>query len=364
MTSTRTAAGMPSRFEAAASFVRLSALGVTVFFAVLGAASGSAGLALAPRPLIAIVLAAVAFHVYAYVFNDVVDLPIDRTAPARWPSPLVRGTVRPGKALTVALAQIPVAAGLAWWGGAGLAGVLALLAACGLMAVYNLWGKHAPFPPLTDLVQGLGWAALTFFGAAVAGGPGPATGGILAFVTVYIVMANGVHGSIRDLRNDLRYGVRSTAILLGARPGGGRAILLPRRLSGYALALQAVLTGIVVAVPLGLLGHGRGARSGAWPAALALVAILAVGCFALLGVALRCARDERLLWSAGTQHLVATMALPIVFLVGQLPGWMVAALLAGYLLPFFFNGWLKEALRWAWWRRSSAPRAHRPDELR
>ena len=165
---------------------------------------------------------AIAFHVYAYVSNDVVDLPIDRTAPARWCSPLVLGTLRSGTAVAVAAAQVPIAVAVTWWGGGGVPGVTALLVACALMLGYNLWGKRTRVPPVTDLVQGLGWSAFTLVGTFLAGGPGPATPWLLTFVTVYIMLANGVHGSIRDLRNDLRYDVRSTAILLGARPGAER----------------------------------------------------------------------------------------------------------------------------------------------
>lgn len=330
----------PGAFETAASFVRLSVLGVSVIMPFLGAASSAVPLPLAWRPILALVLVAIAFHVFAYVSNDVVDLPIDRTAPARWSSPLVRGTVSPGWAAAVAAAQVPVAAAAAWWGGGGLPGVTALLVACALMLAYNLWGKRTPWPLVTDVVQGLGWAAFTTVGTFVAGRPGPATGWLLAFITVYIVLTNGVHGSIRDIRNDLNYRVRSTAILLGARPGPGRSVVIPRSIVRYAYGLQAILTGLALAPAI-----GTGSTAG-----ITVVALVAGVSFALLRATLRCARDEKLLWSAGTLHLIATWLLPVTFLLGRAPGWLGSLLLLFFVAPFLATGLLREALTWGWWR--------------
>jgi 4-hydroxybenzoate polyprenyltransferase len=335
-----TPARRPGRFETAASFVRLSALGITVLLPFLGAASSVTPLAPSARPILAIALAAISFHIYAYVGNDVVDLPIDRTAPARWCSPLVLGTVRPATAAAVAAAQVPIAAAEIWWGGGGLPGTAVLLAACALMLGYNLWGKRTGVPPVTDLIQGLSWAAFTMTGVFVAGRPGPATGWLIAFITVYIVLANGVHGSIRDLRNDLRYAVRSTAILLGARPGTGRSLSLPRAVVRYALGLHVTLISLALAPPIA-------ARS---PGTVAAVALVAAASFALLRAALRCVSDERLLWSSGALHLIATLLLPLAFLLWGIPRWLALALLAFFIAPFLINGWLREALRWGWWR--------------
>jgi 4-hydroxybenzoate polyprenyltransferase len=341
--------GRPSALQAATAFLRLSAFGVTAVMPLLGAASGASDLPLRWRSLVTLGTVAVAFHIFGFVVNDLVDLPIDRTAAGRWSSPLVRGTVRPAVALGVALAQVPIAVAVAWWG-AGWPAAAAIVVACVLGTAYNLWGKRAAIPPVTDLGQGLAWAALAGFGATVAGGPGPATGWLLAFVTVYTMLASGVHGSIRDLRNDLRYGVRSTAVFLGARPGPGRALILSRRLIAYAVTLQGVLTGLSVAAALDDFSIGPGPRA----ASLVLVVIVAVVSFALLGAALRCSADEHLLRSAGILHLIATFLLPVAFLIGTTPGWLLAVLFGGCTVPFLLNGWVPEAVRWAWWRASAA----------
>jgi 4-hydroxybenzoate polyprenyltransferase len=332
----------------AGAFIRCSALGVTVFFLLLGAASAGASPDTGARPPLALAVVALAFHVYAYVGNDVVDLPIDRTAPARGRGPLVRGTVRPGTAAVVAAVQVPVAAVAAGWGG-GTAAVLALLAACLLMLVYNLWGKRTPVPQATDLVQGLGWAALTLTGAFIAGRPGPATGWLLAFITFYIVLANGVHGSIRDVRNDLRHQVRSTAILLGTRPGPGRSLTVPAVVARYAYTLQALLTCLALAAPIAR-HERRHTALGTTALTLAVAALVCVAGFAVLRAALRCTADERLLWAAGALHLIVTLLLPLVFLAADAPRRLVYVLVVLYIVPFLLNGWIRKVVQWGWWR--------------
>ena len=43
--------------------------------------------------LFLLLMVATAFHNYAYVLNDLIDLPIDRTQPSRMHYPLVEGTI-------------------------------------------------------------------------------------------------------------------------------------------------------------------------------------------------------------------------------------------------------------------------------
>ena len=49
--------------------------------------------------------------------------------------------------------------------------VVVLAVAYLTMAVYDVWGKRSAVPVLTDLVQGLSWAALLWWGASATGRP-------------------------------------------------------------------------------------------------------------------------------------------------------------------------------------------------
>src|SRR5438067_7053654 len=155
------------RLFAAGAFIRFSALGGTLILPLLGAAS--VGGRLPMGRMLGLLAVAVLFHAFAYVLNDVVDLPVDRTEPRRVLSPLVRGAVTPGQAVAFALGMVPPAFGLTLWSAAGARALVALATAFLCLAAYDLWGKRGAFPPLTDLIQGVGWAALLLGGAAAQG---------------------------------------------------------------------------------------------------------------------------------------------------------------------------------------------------
>ncbi|MEI7772600.1 MAG: UbiA prenyltransferase family protein, partial [Chloroflexales bacterium] len=204
-------------------FFRFSAFGATAALPLLGA--GSAAPQLGVRRVLGLLGVAAAFHAFAYVHNDVCDLEIDRTQPLRADYPLVRGDIAPQAALGIALACVPAAFLIDHWMQPGGSGHLHLAGAFVLMAAYNRWGKTCPFPPLTDLVQGAGWALLIAYGAAASGQPANGlTRALIAYELLLILMVNGVHGALRDLGNDRERGAHTTAIMLGAEetPAGLR----------------------------------------------------------------------------------------------------------------------------------------------
>ena len=124
-------------------FIRLHQLFFTAIWLLLGAASVER--TLRPAEFIALLGVILAFHVFTYVLNDVIDLPIDRTQPRRQDDPLVRGSIKPRHALFLALAQPVVAASLTWLAGGTVWAYAVLAAGMGLMGVYNLWGNAARF---------------------------------------------------------------------------------------------------------------------------------------------------------------------------------------------------------------------------
>jgi len=191
--------------------------------------------------LLAGVLVALAFHIFAYIQNDVLDLPIDRTQVLRANDPLVSGLISPGKAMTIALLQIPISFLISWWVGAGLWAYIALIAGFVFMTIYNMYGKRCPIPMLTDSAQGIGWGSLSIYGSLIA------TGEVntLSFVAggfgfAFLFLINGVHGGLRDLGNDIKLGCSTTAIYYGAYVDDqDRVVCTPavRRFAFFALAV-------------------------------------------------------------------------------------------------------------------------------
>lgn len=301
---------------------------------------GLAAVATTPRvvDMGILLLVALAFHSFAYLLNDVVDLPIDRTQPSRAAYPLVAGAITPNQALFLALTQIPLAIGLSWWRWQSIttAGWLLLAFAC--LAVYDLWGKKSAVPPFTDLIQGLGWAALMLVGATIDGQPSLLAWLLFAYITLYIVLINGVNASLRDLDNDRRYGVVTTAVLLGARFQSDGQLLIPARLRLYAFVWQGVLFALGLGIAW-LLSEAGGRIT----AVFLIVFLNSIAIYLLYRL------TEPSSMAPATQpfymlHIMAMLAQLVLLF------WLYTAspfrwvLVATFMLPLFSADWLLERL--------------------
>src|SRR4026208_908677 len=87
------------------TFLRFEYLSVAVIFPLLGSATATEPLN--GFHLLGILSGAIAFHIYVSLFNDIIDLPLDRTNPARAAYPLVSGRISSNTALVITLIQIP-----------------------------------------------------------------------------------------------------------------------------------------------------------------------------------------------------------------------------------------------------------------
>jgi 4-hydroxybenzoate polyprenyltransferase len=316
--------------------IRISTLGFTLLLPLLGAASAQRELT--GTTLLSMLAVGLAFHIFAYVLNDVVDLWLDRTEPLRTDSPLVQGAIRRREALWLALSQPPLAFAFALLDGASLPALLMLTAAFLGLAVYDLYGKRCPWPVLTDVLQAAGWCALVLFGA-LAHAPTLRADApwLLVYVFAYVLLITGIHGSVRDLANDFARGARTSAIWLGARPAEGSGVKLSRTLTAYGLLLQAAL----VASGLLAVDSLEHAKNGHWLANALVVAGLSVSTVMLLALFVRLGNRRDLL-AAGTSHTVVTLAvLPMLYLplLGHVGA---AAVLAVFAFPavamYLYNG--------------------------
>lgn len=318
-------------------FLRLAAAGATVAIPLLGAvtARNETGLEL----ILGIAAVGLAHHVFSFVLNDVVDLPIDRTEPRRSPSPLVQGLVSPRVATIVALFAGLLGLALSAHFGASLRAQALLVASYLFVTAYDLWGKKTPIPPLIDMIQGVGWALLAWYGAELAGGATAITAVFALFLVGYITLANGIHGGLRDLENDLSHNARTTAIFLGAvaLPGGGA--VCPRALRRYAFTLDswnAIVVGVMI-VTLGYQGWTLAYATTAW-------LTLAVASARLLHKALIGAHDRRTMMVLGTSHLIVSFAVAVAVLLPVAPPAIALFVLVVYVSPLLTYGWLFDAI--------------------
>jgi 4-hydroxybenzoate polyprenyltransferase len=282
--------------ERGARLIRLFPMGVTVLYPIVGLATTTREASVGDWLRLAAV--GVLFHVYAYVANDVIDLPIDLTDPRRGRDPMVLGRVSPQWGLWIALAALPLIALLMIDQPIRVAAALA--AAVALIGFYDVTGKTIPVPFLADFAQGAGWAALIFVGAGVGGRATGATWWAAGFVVVLVAMVNGVHGAVRDVENDRRAGARTTAVVLDAhiREGG---MLLPSAIVAYAAVLQAAIGATLAGI---LFASRSQVSDGTWRVAFVLTTVVFLASVWQLVSAFRHRTDLRSAMAAGTWHLV------------------------------------------------------------
>ena len=313
-----------------ARFLRIDTMGASVTMVLLGAATASSPLT--PELVPGLFALAVSFHVYAYLLNDVIDLPIDRTDPRRRQSPLVVGLISRRTALTIALAQIPILVLLTLWAGGGRGAVATLIVLVLAVSVYDVFGKRFVVPPVTDLVQGVAWAALGWLAAQLVGGATGWTVVLALYFLAFIALANGVHGSIRDLENDRRHGARTTATWFDAQVGPAGGVEVAGEYLIYALLLQTV-TIFLPFVPTAL----------GWeePRVLILLAMAGASLTAtwFLVMAAR-ATDRHGQLVIGARHLILVLGSVFLMVVARLPWWATVSAVGFYVLPFAWYRWL------------------------
>jgi 4-hydroxybenzoate polyprenyltransferase len=323
---------MGRRLTSVALFTRFAAFSFSAVLPLLGAATVAPNLnAEAALRLLGI---AITFHIFGYVLNDIVDLPIDRTHPLRQRYPLVMGTISPRVALTIALAQIPLATVLTLQLTTRPLAYVALSSAFSLIAIYDVWGKRSSYPLLMDLIQGIGCCTLVLYGAYTAQDmPNQLTVVICTTVAVYIVLINGVHGSLRDLGNDIVHGVLTTPIFWGVRPSP-TGFTVPRRFVAYALCLQ-VLLGMLIVMPflIGWLPY----RHALLVVTMAAEAVLLGSSYVLLALAMSNLRNPKRLATIGTWHIIVLLSMLLAPLLPMMGSELAITLLVAYLAPLLWT---------------------------
>ncbi|MBM0278973.1 UbiA family prenyltransferase [Micromonospora tarensis] len=324
-----------------AEATRMSLVGVVLAALLLGAFSAEGHVPPAAG-LGGLLVVGTLLHLAVYLLNDVADRHIDRTDPRRSSFPMVTGALPMAVATAVAVAALTLSVALDLLLFRVEPGRMATLyIAAAALVGYDFTGKRCRWPVLTDLLQGLGGAAVVSYGATVAGGPTFATWLTAAYATIYLMLVNGIHGGIRDVENDRRHGARTLAVLTGAR-GAPAEVSIPRVLRRYAMSLQTVLV-LLATMPL-----LRLARSGAPFGTRLLPAVLAP--VVALAAAVVLARALRPGLPAGTrQHLGAAQLvlgyLPAVAMAGSGRG--VGLVLLGMAVmaaPLLANPWYRRGL--------------------
>jgi 4-hydroxybenzoate polyprenyltransferase len=308
-----------------ATFLRFEYLSVALIFPLIGAATAPGRLT--GFSLLGILGGALAFHIYVSLLNDIIDLPLDRTNPARAAYPLVSGRISPRTALLITLIQIPIAAAIIYWQSGSTTAYLAMGLALGMMTVYDIWGKWSPFPPAIDVIQGIGFSSLVLYGAALAGGLTPLSWLAFAIGILWMVIIN-LMGGLRDLHSDLEFGVNTTPIYLGVRPSG-RELSIPALVSYYGYSLQLLL---IAGGVLMILWNDH--RYPVWlTIVLVLLSVLGGGMalFFLVTTFGAATKNYEVMVQAGLRYLGTSAAALFLVLLPALPWWAGLGIIAIFL---------------------------------
>jgi 4-hydroxybenzoate polyprenyltransferase len=294
-------------------FLRFEYLSVAVIFPLIGSATATAPLT--GFQLLGILGGAFAFHIYVSLLNDIIDLPLDRTNPARAAYPLVSGRISLNTALAITLIQIPVAAAIIYWQSGPPSAYFAMAVALGMMTIYNIWGKRSPFPPAIDVIQGIGFSSLALYGASLTGSLTPLSWLAFALGVIWMVIIN-LLGGLRDLHTDLAFGVNTSPIYFGMRPHG-KEETLPAFVPyyGYFLQLLMIIGGILMILWIGY---------PVWLSiVLGIVSVLggAIALFFLITMFHAVTRDYDVMVLAGLRYIGTSAAWLFLTLLPALPWW-------------------------------------------
>jgi hypothetical protein len=137
---------------------------------------------------------------------------------------------------------------------------------------------------MVDVIQGVGFGAMTLYGAAIAGTPSRLTVIVFLLIVVWMVLTNLI-GALRDLDTDSQFGANTTPIFFGARARGG-GMDIPGRMALYAHCVLGLLIGIeLMALFYNDFGYTRLTQG----ALVFVVSVLGATALILLGVLFRTA---------------------------------------------------------------------------
>ena len=205
-----------------------------------------------PVVLVVLLFMGMMYHVFTFVYNDVVDMAIDARSRFVAARPLLKGGVPKSHAIELAAGAVVVVVGLAVCTWSLLTVVLAL-AALGSAAVYNLMSKRGPF---LEYVLGVGVFCLVLAGVLAVQPHVTGSAWIVAGAFfLQWVFSVGVAANLKDIEEDTKNGVFTSPTYFGVRHVSGRVIV------SFRFQVFMVLVSVSYIVLLGLL-YVKGYLSG------------------------------------------------------------------------------------------------------
>lgn len=190
------------------------------------------------------------FHMTFYGFNDVTDYELDKVLGRKDDHPLVRGNMSRRTALIIAIAHTLGAFVIEILSGTTIQLLILLAIACGGVIIYDVFSKKNSFPLLTDAIEGIGFVALSLYGATKVGNPSALSFILAINFGIFLNFITGSFLGIVDVVGDLKGGAFTTPIWFGTKPVKDSPLpYIPRSLSIFG-ALQVFALLFVNFLPL------------------------------------------------------------------------------------------------------------------
>jgi 4-hydroxybenzoate polyprenyltransferase len=238
------AAGFPpmSRLALFKQHVYLSRFAFTLFVPMMSAATVTPHKLPEIIDILVIIAVAWGFHMTFYGMNDVTDYHLDKLLGRKDDHPLVRGEISRRTALMITLVHTAGVFIIEALSGTTLTLMMLLAVACGGVIIYDVFSKRNRFPPLTDAIESIGFIALSLYGAAKVGMPGPLAYILALTFGVFLNFITGSFLGIVDVEGDSKGRALTTPIWFGTRAAKGSSLpYIPRALSVFGLLQVATL---------------------------------------------------------------------------------------------------------------------------
>jgi len=193
-----------------ARLMRLKAMGISTI-AVFGALSVKGSLEI--WHFLLLFLIGIPFNILGFVFNDIIDLEIDKKSKELSERPLVKGTVPIRAAKIISIICFVLIFSLAIFFFRDLFALLILTLSVILGLVYDSWGKRFLG---SDFILAASIALFCLFGAiTVTHNIERFTIIIVTLIFIHVLFFNMIEGGFKDVKNDRESGAKTSAVVLG-----------------------------------------------------------------------------------------------------------------------------------------------------
>ena len=182
-------------------------------------------------------------HIFTYVFNEYIDIKVDKESKDLEKKPLVSGTISKNHALLIAFLATFFAYVLTIIFFRSLYPLIFLSLALLFGGVYDIFGKKIPG---SDVLIAGSTLFLCLFGASTVSGNFTDLVYIISFAILFhVIFDNAVEGGLKDVDHDFLAGAKTTVTRLGVKVENGK-LIVTKKFVLFAYSTKLIFMGLIV----------------------------------------------------------------------------------------------------------------------